>query len=453
MKQTETHTNKHVLRVILAAAAVLLFCGALSGAASAATEIHTVADLTTELAKDNFDIILGDNTDDGSAHPNVYKLTDMITIITSGKLDLNGKVLQQTSPNTRIFRLNAALTMELTDSNPAAKHYFSKDAATGLYKYEGESPADGPIEVDGGCITGGNITEISESGNGGGVWISYQDVTLIMRGGNVVGNMAVDSSSHECKGGGIYDGGRFELKGGQIIGNYADRGAGLQVNVTRSAIMEGGVIAYNSTYNDPEYTTNGGGVYVDGTFTMTGGIIKGNSSARYGGGIYVYGTFILEGGTIASNSAALNGGGVCVNTDGVAHGQFTMTGGVIGGDAESDGNTADQYGGGLFLGNVAEPPVIISGGVIKNNTAHEGGGIYTLGQLMLEPANGKEILIDSNRSAVGTGGIIHDTGAVSSTVVDQLIPAKEQTPATPAPFIGILAGLGAAAGLFSLRRK
>jgi hypothetical protein len=59
----------------------------------------------------------------------------------------------------------------------------------------------------------------------------------------------------------------------------------------------------------------GGGLYAgNGTFTMSGGTISGNS-ATYGGGLYVEtydGTFTMNGGTISGNTAGACGGGVFV---------------------------------------------------------------------------------------------------------------------------------------------
>lgn len=99
--------------------------------------------------------------------------------------------------------------------------------------------------------------------------------------------------------------------------------------------MEGGNITGNST-------TNGGGVYVAaGAFNMRGGRITGNTATGNGnttgtgGGVFVgeHSTFNMSGGSITDNTAA-NGGGVYV------HGTFTVSGGVkISGNKKSDSNS------------------------------------------------------------------------------------------------------------------
>ena len=103
--------------------------------------------------------------------------------------------------------------------------------------------------------------------------------------------------------------------------------------------MKGGIITGNSA-------TNGGGVYVfQGTFNMSGGSVTGNTATGNGnttgtgGGVFVgeHGTFNMSGGSITDNTAA-NGGGVYV------HGTFTVSGGVkISGNNKSDGSNSNVY--------------------------------------------------------------------------------------------------------------
>jgi len=110
-------------------------------------------------------------------------------------------------------------------------------------------------------------------------------------------------------------------------------------------IMNSGVsITGNETANF------GGAVYVilNGTFTMNGGTISGNS-AREGGGVAVYSesTFVMSGGTISGNSAYALGGGVAV-----ARAAFNKNGGTITG-----------YAGDPDTGNVVRSA---SGNVLSN---------------------------------------------------------------------------------------
>jgi len=107
--------------------------------------------------------------------------------------------------------------------------------------------------------------------------------------------------------------GRLEFKNGIISGNTAVSGGGVYVD--GSFTMSGGMISGNNSLF-------GGGVFINssGSFTMTGGTIDGNAaiatpSTGYGGGVYVGGSFTMTGGTISGNSAGIYGGGVYINTD------------------------------------------------------------------------------------------------------------------------------------------
>jgi uncharacterized repeat protein (TIGR02543 family) len=107
-------------------------------------------------------------------------------------------------------------------------------------------------------------------------------------------------------------------RGAKITGNSAYRGGVSVFNGTFT--MNGGTISGNSASSDD----GGGGVFVfNGTFTMNGGTISGNSASSrgVGGGVFVSnGTFTMNGGTISGNSVdTFGGGGVYVD-----HGEFTM---------------------------------------------------------------------------------------------------------------------------------
>jgi parallel beta-helix repeat protein len=78
-------------------------------------------------------------------------------------------------------------------------------------------------------------------------------------------------------------------------------------------------------------------VYVEsnGTFTMQGGSVQGNTATGYGGGVLVFansGTFTLSGGSIEGNTATGYGGGVYLYNSSA----LTKTGGTIYGNNASD---------------------------------------------------------------------------------------------------------------------
>ena len=182
---------------------------------------------------------------------------------------------------------------------------------------------------------GGTITGNSATGDGGGVYVIGSNSKFTMTGGSI-GGTATNDANQAKYGGGVYvSSGTFTMSGGTITGNkvsdpYGD-GGGVFVN-------------YNGTFNmsdDSRITGNtafhGGGVCVErnlvgnnnkpGNFAMSGGTIGGMTdadanSAEYGGGVYVMGTFTLTGGEISGNNAKRDSGGVYVNADST----FTVSG-------------------------------------------------------------------------------------------------------------------------------
>jgi hypothetical protein len=131
---------------------------------------------------------------------------------------------------------------------------------------------------------------------------------LYIDGGNTVSlgdNLALTGGSVSSGGGcGVYvRDGTFTMTGGAIQGNTGGPGGGGVLVIGGAFTMSSGVIQDNSA------TTSGGGVYVGGggTFTMSGGVIQDNSAIS-GGGVYIINsgsTFIKTGGTITGSDAVL----------------------------------------------------------------------------------------------------------------------------------------------------
>ena len=152
-----------------------------------------------------------------------------------------------------------------------------------------------------------------------------------------------------------------------VAWNGADLGGGIYCDGT--VYMASGSISDNSTPPstlDDNIVYFGGGVYVSnsGTFNMYGGKISGNKAQR-GGGVYVGKTFNMYGGTIGaaapedsngkkqtaqaadgkhSNYASENGGGIFLGSDATT---LNISGGTI------EYNYAGASGGGIYLGKSA----------------------------------------------------------------------------------------------------
>ncbi|MCI8299293.1 MAG: hypothetical protein HFI69_02920 [Lachnospiraceae bacterium] len=223
-------------------------------------------------------------------------------------LCLNGHTITQTSQSVGVISVSSGAELNLYDEENQGK-------ITG-----GEASKGGGVYVRGTfTMNGGNITENTATynhtdGSGGGVCVS--EGTFTMNGGLISKNEVVDAN-----GGGVVvrDGGTFLMAGGKITENMAGTnrgqrrcGGGVYVSANAKFTMSDGEISNNRANN------SGGGVNLDGTFTMNGGTISGNIAiselkAEGGGGIANGGTFIMNGGTVSGNKAKY-GGGVLYST-------------------------------------------------------------------------------------------------------------------------------------------
>ena len=147
------------------------------------------------------------------------------------------------------------------------------------------------------------------------VFTVNDNVTFVVKDTSDSKNGRISGGKSLGKAGGVSvsSGGTFVLEGGSIYDN---------VTVSPSTSGDGGPIS-----------TDGGGVYVEGTFLMKGGSVKKNEGYGSGGGVFIApgGTFRMTGGEIRNNSArgilihetSITGGGVYVG------GTFEVSGKVV----------------------------------------------------------------------------------------------------------------------------
>lgn len=236
-------------------------------------------------------------------------------------IDLNGYVLDISGG----IYVQSGGQLTITDSNSSATHKFSTPNANGRW-----------------------VLDESASGTEGE---DYQTVT----GGVITGGTGKQDLDHPAlSGGGVYvaSGGTLTMDGGSIVGCSAGTGGGVYVEGTFT--MSGSSAITNCTTDIGETGGTGGGVWVEDTGTLT---MNDNSAIR--------------------DCTARTGGGVTVNS-GESRGQFIMNGGLITGCKA----TNDTGGGGIF--NSGE--VTMTGGEITNCTAKppypdvpESGGVRNQG--------------------------------------------------------------------------
>ena len=366
------------------------------------------------------------------------------------ELCLNGHSITGTG-NGSVITLSKEASLSLCDCG--SKGCITGGNATeggGIYVAEGAS-----LSMEGGCISGNQATR------GGGIF-AEKGAVLAVTGGEIEENSAKS-------GGGIYLKGPADISACTIKGNTCEyTGAGIYaegskedsiilsaVNIQDNcAAGHGGGIYLKSCRVDMlsgcvsgnEVTAPhacGGGVYVDeyAGFTMGSAVtIEDNSAANSGGGVCISGgtpasDFTMEGGEIKGNSA-LNGGGVA--STGV--GCFEILGGEISGNSASmDGggiyisfgftrdvsklisgctlreNSAENYGGGIFLQGNSFIDVELCGDCIEENSALAGGGVY-VNQLEGLSLSGRLDIQDNLCSSRGPNLYLHssETMAVSA---------------------------------------
>ena len=250
------------------------------------------------------------------------------------------------------------------------------------------------------CGTDGKITgNINYSGGvdeASGVVIGAR-ATFNFYNGSICDN-TLDSYQTGLKAGAVEVNGTFNMYGGSIKNNQGTRWIGAEsyyvggVLVTSSGVFnlyDGELSGNSSAHRDrASGTFNGGAVNVNGgKFNMYGGVIKNNTAGTSkalsnGGAVYVgsNGTFTMTGGEITGNTATRNGGGVAVN-----NGTFTMSGDakILNNSAKQDYNSIEHLGGGVYVGekgtftmsgNTSVEGNLARAGYTDSNA--QGGGVY-----------------------------------------------------------------------------
>jgi len=235
-----------------------------------------------------------------------------------------------------------------------------------------------------------------------------------------------------------------------LIGMNTNNTALVRVNSNGTFTMNGGTISGNTAVTANSWIDGGGGgIYVNyGSVTMNGGTISGNTvnstnSTGCGGGIYVSnGTVIMNGGTISGNNVNSTngtgyGGGIFVSS----YGTVTMNGGTI------SGNNAPSSGGGIYV--ISFGTVTMYGGTISgNSTLNWGGGIYVSGGTFKKlPPNGEGqnsgIIYGSGEAGVDADGVVlRNTAYGSGAAVYYSSSWQRNTTAGQTDYIDTETGMG-----------
>lgn len=175
------------------------------------------------------------------------------------------------------------------------------DETNGAYVLsEGDYYLENNLTLDVGIMVSGEVTLCL---NGNSIEFKGEHTSIFVHGtftltdcegtGTITHGNKGDGSKY--LGNGVYVFGvAFNMEGGNITGNSTTNGGGVYV-AAGEFNMRGGRITGNTATGDGKTTGTGGGVFVgDGTFNMSGGSITDNTAAN-GGGVYVHGTFTVSG--------------------------------------------------------------------------------------------------------------------------------------------------------------
>ncbi len=295
-------------------------------------------------------------------------------------------------------------TLRIIDSKITGNVATNGNGGGAVFFFYAES---GLVEISGTDIS--NNTALGAlDGRGGGLYMNFDDGTVIITNSTITGNQAAND------GGGIsfmYSDSQFSftLESSTVTGNTSGgRGGGLFFYSTSD--FYGSFAIRNSTISNNTSDDDGGGVFfrggnVDGPFEIVGSTISNNNSTNgSGGGAAVlidnglyYPLFITDS-TISGNTAGQDGGGLFLYADDGFYGGVVIT------DTTISGNTAGDDGGGIwFYDDDADASLTIEGSTISGNTANgDGGGVWFYsddGLLVVRNST-----ISGNTATTGNGG-------------------------------------------------
>ncbi len=215
---------------------------------------------------------------------------------------------------------------------------------------------------------------------------------------------AAGAASH---GGGLYNQGTTTLTDCTIAGNLAGAGGGVSSHT--NADTEQALTLTDCTISGNS-ASEGGGVYnygsYYGTATLHGCTISGNS-ANKGGGLYNRGVAAVNACTISGNSA-VNGGGLYNGQAAAGYAlSLTLTNCTVA------GNTSNDDGGGL---NNAGMATLTNCTVTGNTADNDGGGLFNGSKALL-----KNTIVAGNTSTGGSASDIGGTVDVASSSSYNLI--------------------------------
>lgn len=243
----------------------------------------------------------------------------------------------------------------------------------------GKTTIDGNVVIEKSTLEGNDVGVIEDNGS---------SAELILENGTIQNHKIRGAHSASIR---VTEGASFTMNGGTIQDNIANTPSSdssspavLLLGASTFTMNEGSICNNSGQCGTAVYLTASNNA-AKARFTMNGGTLSNNESRSYTpystptGAVFVKysAEFVLNNGTITGNCAHGGaGGGVAVMDElpREEHGTaFTMNSGTI------SNNTASGYrcsGGGIYS---CSNYVSLLGGRIENNSAYDGGGVYSEG--------------------------------------------------------------------------
>lgn len=243
----------------------------------------------------------------------------------------------------------------------------------------GKTTIDGNVVIEKSTLEGDSMGVIEDNGS---------SAELILENGTIQNHKIRGALSASIR---VTEGASFTMNGGTIQDNIANTSSSdssspaVLLLGASTFTMNGGSICNNSGQCGTAVYLTASSNAAKARFTMNGGTLRNNESRSYTpystptGAVFVKysAEFVLNDGTITGNCAHDGaGGGVAVMDElpTEEHGTaFTMNGGTISNNTASGSRCS---GGGIYS---CSNYVSLLGGRIENNSAYDGGGVYSEG--------------------------------------------------------------------------
>ncbi|MGB3542422.1 choice-of-anchor Q domain-containing protein [Rubrivirga sp.] len=266
----------------------------------------------------------------------------------------------------------------------------------------GAAGSGGGVFNNGGTLTvrSGVFTSNVARRAGGGIEDANGIVAVVA---SAFSQNTVIDQANPGNGGAIHSGGgTVTVSGGEFDSNRAVEGGGIWTSgdliVTSGGVLNEPAVFTNNIATGDEATQGGGALYAtpSGTMTVADAQITDNVASGTlgsGGGVFSAGVLTMTEAVVSRNRANRAGGGI---ED--AGGTVILEDVVL--RANTIGTAMPGNGGGLHSGG---GDVIISGGLVENNVAVEGGGVWVSGTLALNGGAGDIGLAGDDGDGNGDG--------------------------------------------------